>query len=139
MEQILTRCGYRCDLCLAYRPNIEQEPANQKRLSDGWFKYFGFRLPPEEILCDGCMSENPALIDQNCPVRPCVVEKRLDNCSQCNQYVCEKLAQRLVVYEEIQARFKMNIPDEDYVFFIQPYENKLRLEALRNEKRGVEK
>ena len=88
MDQILTRCGYRCDLCLAYRPNIEQEPTNQTRLSDGWFKFFGFRLSPEEIVCDGCMSENPTLIDQSCPVRPCVIEKGLDNCAQCDRYVC---------------------------------------------------
>ena len=23
MEPILTRCGYRCDLCLAYKPNVD--------------------------------------------------------------------------------------------------------------------
>ena len=58
MEPILTRCGYRCDLCLAYWPNITANPANRQKLSDGWFKYFGFRIPPEEIQCDGCMSEH---------------------------------------------------------------------------------
>jgi hypothetical protein len=41
MEEILSRCGYRCDLCLAYRPNVEKNPSNQQVLSDGWFKYFG--------------------------------------------------------------------------------------------------
>ena len=50
MEPILTRCGYRCDLCLAYRPNVAKNPSNQQKLSDGWFKYFGFRLPPSEII-----------------------------------------------------------------------------------------
>jgi hypothetical protein len=43
MEPILTRCGYRCDLCLAYKPNVAENPSNQQKLSDGWFKYFGFR------------------------------------------------------------------------------------------------
>jgi hypothetical protein len=51
MEEILTRCGYRCDLCLAYRPNVEADPANQQTLSDGWHKYFGFRIPAEQIIC----------------------------------------------------------------------------------------
>ncbi len=48
MEPILTRCGYRCDLCLAYRPNIETNPENRQILSDGWHKCFGFPIPPEE-------------------------------------------------------------------------------------------
>lgn len=131
MELILTRCGYRCDLCLAYRPNVEQNPANRQKLSDGWYKYFGFRLPPEAICCDGCMSETPRLIDQNCPVRPCVIEKGLDNCSQCEEYLCARLTERLVVLEEVRQRHGAEIPPEDYTCFILPYENRKRLDALR--------
>lgn len=131
MEPILTRCGYRCDLCLAYKPNVENNPANQQKLSDGWYKYFGFRIPPAEIVCDGCLAENPRLIDRGCPVRPCVLEKGLDNCSQCEQYVCAKLAERIVVYDEIKANFKADIPEDDYQCFLRPYENKRRLEAMR--------
>jgi hypothetical protein len=131
MEPILTRCGYRCDLCLAYRPNVEKNPSNQQKLSDGWFKYFGFRLPPESILCDGCMSENPKLIDSSCSVRPCVIERGLDNCAQCEYYVCEKIAQRLVVYEDIKQKAGGVVSEGDYQCFIRPYENKRRLKALR--------
>ena len=136
MEAILTRCGYRCDLCLAYRPNVESNPANQQKLSDGWFKYFGFRIPAEKIICDGCMAEHPELIDRSCPVRPCVIEKRLDNCSQCEQYICEKLAERIVVYEEVKNHIGTEIPDDDRLCFIRPYENKERLESLTAHKGG---
>jgi hypothetical protein len=131
MEPILTRCGYRCDLCLAYRPNVEKNPANQQKLGDGWFKYFGFRLPSESILCDGCMADNPRLIDNACPVRPCVIERGLNNCAQCEDYICEKLAQRLVVGEDIRQKAGGSFPEDDYQCFIRPYENKRRLEALR--------
>jgi hypothetical protein len=131
MEAILTRCGYRCDLCLAYKPNVEENPSNSQKLSAGWHKYFGFRLPPEKVVCDGCMSDDPALIDQSCPVRPCVIEKGLDNCSQCEEYVCEKLAERLVVYEEIKGRIGAEISEEDHLRFIRPYENRRRLDALK--------
>ncbi len=128
MEPILTRCGYRCDLCLAYKPNVAANPANQQKLSDGWHTYFGLEIPPAEICCDGCMTDNPQLIDRGCPVRPCVIEKRLDNCAQCDEYVCDKLQQRLVVYEDIVSG---DIPDDDYACFIRPYENKRRLDTLR--------
>jgi hypothetical protein len=131
MEPIVTRCGYRCDLCLAYRPNVEGDGANQQKLSDGWFKYFGFRLPPEQIVCDGCMAADPKLIDDSCPVRPCVMEKGLDNCAQCDQYACERLKERLVVYEDVRKRIDAEIPEDDYLCFIRPYENKRRLDSLR--------
>jgi len=64
MKAILTRCGYRCDLCLAYKPNIAKHPENQQILSDGWFKYFGFRLPAEVICCDGCNASSMCV--KNC-------------------------------------------------------------------------
>ena len=134
MNPTLTRCGYRCDLCLAYKPNVAQNPANQQKLSDGWHKYFGFRIPAPEICCDGCMTgDDPKLIDQSCPVRPCVIEKGLDNCAQCEEYVCEKLAERLVVYEEVRDRVGIEISEDDRLCFIGPYENKRRLDALSSE------
>jgi hypothetical protein len=132
MDPILTRCGYRCDLCLAYKPNVTLHPENRRILSDGWFKYFGFRILPEDICCDGCMAKNPQLIDRTCPVRPCVIERELDHCAQCNDYAgCAKLTERLVVYEQVRLRIGAEIPADDRACFITPYENKVRLEALR--------
>ena len=131
MQPILTRCGYRCDLCLAYKPNVDANPPNRQILSDGWHQYFGFRLPADAICCDGCMAEDPKLIDQSCPVRPCVIERGLENCAQCEDYICEKLTERLVIFEEVQHRVGFEIPEQDYVRFIRPYENKRRLDGLR--------
>jgi hypothetical protein len=136
MEPIVTRCGYRCDLCLAYQPNVEAHPEYQQILSDGWHTYFGFRIPPEEICCDGCLSENPALIDKSCPVRPCVLQRGLEDCSQCSDYGCGALRERLVDYEEIRWQVGREIPGEDYQRFIRPYENARRLEALRARRKG---
>jgi len=131
MNEILARCGYRCDQCLAFRPNVEANPSNQLTLSDGWHKYFGFRIPAEKIVCDGCMAENPCLIDKACPVRPCVLERALANCAECPDYVCEKLSDRLVEYEQLAAKTPHPIPAEDRARFIAPYENKARLDRLR--------
>jgi hypothetical protein len=129
MQAILTRCGYRCDLCLVYRPNVEKKPYNRQKLSEGWFHYFGFKIEPANIICDGCMSDTSILIDQNCPVRPCVIERGLDNCSSCDEYICEKLKQRIVVFEEVKNKIGKHISESDYICFIQPYENKRRLDV----------
>jgi hypothetical protein len=110
---------------------VEANIQNQQTLSDGWFKYFGFRLLADEIICDGCMTNDPNLIDKNCPVRPCVIEKRLENCSQCDEYVCEKLTERIVEYKEIRKRIGEELSKDDYVHFIRPYENKRRLDEIR--------
>ncbi len=131
MQPILSRCGFRCDLCLAYRPNVEAQPENRRALSDGWEKYFGFRIPPEEIVCDGCWSEHGRLLDQACPVRPCVADKALPSCAECDEYACERLRQRLVDADELAARAGAPIAPEDRERFIRPYENKRRLEQLR--------
>ncbi|NLZ03646.1 MAG: DUF3795 domain-containing protein [Phycisphaerae bacterium] len=131
MDEILSRCGFRCDLCLAYRPNVEANLAGRQVLSDGWHKYFGFRIPAEQIICDGCMAENAHLIDKSCPVRPCVMERGLANCSQCPDCPCAQLTERLVVYEELATRTPFPIPSEDRTRFIAPYENKRRLDQLR--------
>ncbi len=131
MEAILSRCGFRCDLCLAYRPNVETHPENRQALSDGWHQYFGFRIPPEEIVCDGCWAEDGQLIDKACPVRPCVAGRSLRSCAECGEYGCERLVQRLVDGEALAARSRAPIPPEDWERFIRPYENKRRLEQLR--------
>lgn len=62
MEPILTRCGYRCDPCLAFRPNVAERPEIGQVLSGGWHRYYGFRIPASEITCDGCMADDPTLI-----------------------------------------------------------------------------
>ena len=134
-KKILSRCGYRCDLCLAFKENIEEED-QRELLSDGWYEYFGFRIPKEEIYCEGCNNSDSLdadLIDNKCPVRPCVIKKEIENCSECEMYICEKLEKRLVTFVEISKEYGENIPEEDRKLFIKPYENKKRLEKMRSE------
>ena len=131
VDPILARCGFRCDLCLAYRPNIQGDPAARVLLSDGWYKYFGFRIQPEDILCEGCPSDAPTM-DSSCPVRPCVLSRGYSTCAQCGEYICSHLAGRIVTCSEIQLQTGEDITLEDYFLFIRPYENGPRLEALRN-------
>jgi hypothetical protein len=134
MDPVLARCGYRCDLCMAYRPNIEANPENSQKLSDGWFKYFGFRIPAEKITCAGCLSSDCETLDVGCPVRPCVIARGLDNCAACADFACDKLSERLVTVEDMQNKAGNPIGEDDRLNFILPYENKVRLDALRASK-----
>jgi hypothetical protein len=75
------------------------------------------------------------LIDKNCPVRPCVISKGLHNCAHCGDYICDKLLQRIVSREVLEARANRAFSDAEYQAFIKPYESKKRLDEIREELR----
>ncbi len=120
---IVARCGYRCDLCPAYRENVHG-PQDQQRTSDGWFKYYGFRIPPEQICCDGCLDERMEAhrIDRECPVRPCVMALGIDTCGACRRSECEHFKSREVTRESVEKRIRRPISPDDYRWFVLPYE-----------------
>jgi hypothetical protein len=133
MEEMIGCCGFRCDLCPAYRQNLSGEE-DQRRVSEGWFKYYGFRIPPENICCDGCLPENcpkPRQIDPHCFVRRCAGERGFPNCAHCDEYMCDELVKKMVNFDEIAARYGAPIPPEDYARFLKPYEAKKVLEEIR--------
>ena len=131
-NEILAKCGYRCDLCLAYKPNVERQD-QRSELSDGWYAIYGFRLDPEDIYCEGCVSsDNPTLIDKNCPVRPCVVSKAIENCAFCDEFVCEKHKQRGVSRADIENKLGRKLDEREYQIFVKPYEGEERLRKLRD-------
>lgn len=129
--KILSKCGYRCDLCLAYAPNIKQRD-QRKLLSDGWFRLYGFRIPAKDIYCEGCVSsDSPELIDKKCPVRPCVISKGLETCAQCPEYSCKDLKGRMVFRHEIEKKLECSLTEEEYKLFVRPYESKHRLDQIK--------
>jgi hypothetical protein len=129
MQEIISRCGYRCDLCPAYEPNIKSLDG-RKRVSAGWLKYFGFRTSPEEIGCVGCLNEGKQAYE-GCPVRPCVLERGLLNCAYCSEFGCDTLRPIMDFAEQLAERFK-DMPEEDYEMFVRPYEGRERLLRIRD-------
>lgn len=128
MAEILTRCGFRCDLCPAYEPNLTSF-ADRQRVSDGWLKYFAFRTRPEEVGCVGCLNGGRHAYE-SCPVRPCAMQRGLTNCAHCGEYACEKLKPILDFTEELMKKFA-GMPEEDCELFIKPDEGKPRLTQIR--------
>lgn len=58
---------------------------------DVWHKYYNLDIPIDKIACDGCRSKkkDAKLIDEKCPVRKCVVSRKIDGCFYCKDYPCD--------------------------------------------------
>lgn len=135
MREILARCGYRCDLCLAYRANVEKKD-QRAVLQAGWKKYFDLKFAVEAIICDGCLScsETARRIDTDCPVRPCATAQGLEHCGQCRDYPCARFEERRghtmdIARELAGASFKA----AEFRQCVRPYDNGTRLDSLRQE------
>jgi hypothetical protein len=131
-NEILTRCGFRCDLCPAFSGNIGKL-ADRQRISEGWYKYFGFRIPPDRIECVGCLNEGRHA-DSECPVRPCALERKVETCAHCPDFGCGKLKSRMEFAESVIPKFR-NIPKEDFDLFFRPYLSHERLDQIRGNKK----
>ena len=86
MNPILNYCGYRCDLYAAR----SDDPAVRQKMVDGWRKYLGHEHYTAEIVrCDGCRSKG-RVADQACQARPCAMERQVESCAYCDDFVCRK-------------------------------------------------
>ena len=91
MDKIFSKCGMRCDLCLLYRPNV-QEKDRREEICRVYGKMFeGYNPDPKTVICDGCSceAENHVLFDPTCKTRKCVVDKGLVHCGYCDRYPCD--------------------------------------------------
>jgi len=65
-------------------------------------KIFWSKVPPEETgVCVECLNEGKH-IDTECPVRPCALEKGVDSCAHCKEFICERLKFRVEYIEPLQ-------------------------------------
>ncbi len=136
MADIIARCGYKCNLCLIYRENLEKDERNRQVFRDGLEKYYDDKLTLEECYCDGCMtddSKNPVLITTDCKIRPCTISKGLQNCALCEHYPCQDIKKKFIERSKVEARYGAPIPEEASKLFIMPYESRKVLDRFRKE------
>lgn len=89
-ESNLGFCGIDCNACHAYLATQADDAARLAEVAKGWSSE-ELPLGPNDVLCDGCHSDRVAKFAPDCTTRQCGLEKRVSNCAQCGEYVCEKL------------------------------------------------
>ena len=133
---MLSACGFRCDLCPAFKQNISG-PEDQVALSKGWKKYYDIDMLPDQIICDGCratLAQGRELPARECETRNCVMERGLDSCGQCEDYLCKRRESLMAGVERISEKHRESISEEEYSLFFEPYESRKNLEELRRNK-----
>lgn len=48
----------------------------------------------DNVRCDGCRSDG-RLADTECQARPCAIERDVENCALCDDFVCKKVGHLL--------------------------------------------
>ena len=132
MKETISKCGYRCDVCPAYTGNIKSEE-DKVTVSRGWNRMFGFEIPPDGEECAGCHNEGRHA-DSGCPVRPCVIEKGVENCAYCADFECDALKTRTGFLDDY-LKSATEISKEDYERYVRPYASRDRLNRIRKNER----
>ena len=92
MARTIAACGLDCTECdirlAADDPEIAQATAR-------WFdRELGMELKFEDIRCDGCKGDRAKHWSPDCWILSCCVDdKGLEFCSQCEDFLCQKLTE----------------------------------------------
>jgi len=128
MDKMIAFCGLTCTECptfIATRKDDDEErkkvaelwskerkkiselwsKERKKKYGELWFKEYDSDIKPEDINCDGCLSEGDRLFNycKVCEIRKCGKEKGVKNCTYCDDYACEKLNKLLKMVSEAEA------------------------------------
>ena len=93
MKKIISICGNICSVCAAYIATNENSEVKRKETAKLWSKMYSSDISPEDIYCEGCMTEGGKKFNycKVCEIRKCGMEKGVKNCAYCGEYICDKL------------------------------------------------
>jgi hypothetical protein len=81
-KELLAPCGLYCGVCGVYMAHRDDNEKFKERLGTV------YGCSPEEIACEGCLSDNTFKYCKVCPVRDCVTQKNYEGCHQCDDFPC---------------------------------------------------
>ena len=90
-------CGLYCHTCPIYLTTREPDRSKKSKMIYEIIQMckdrYGIEYLNNEIICDGCTSDNGRLFIgcKDCKIRQCAIEKNIENCAYCNEYVCNLL------------------------------------------------
>ncbi len=94
MKKMVGYCGIICSDCPVLIATQKDDDEERKRVAEIFTRQYGKEYKPEDINCDGCISDGPRIFSycNVCEIRKCGREKKVKNCAYCSEYPCEKLS-----------------------------------------------
>ncbi|HYK89715.1 MAG TPA: DUF3795 domain-containing protein [Acidobacteriota bacterium] len=98
MSGLIAYCGLNCRTCQIYLATRVSDKEQQIRMKTDIARlcreHYGLEYEPEDITdCDGCAQGGRLFSGCSvCLIRKCAVEKSVENCAYCDEYVCANLA-----------------------------------------------
>jgi hypothetical protein len=90
MTKIIAPCGIICSDCSAYKATQTDDWEKLAEIAVQWSED-DTKYEAEEMVCDGCLGKRLNIYCATCSIRDCALDKDYTICSQCPEYVCEKL------------------------------------------------
>lgn len=102
---MIATCGLTCTECPAYIATKNEDTAALEALAKTWSGVYGTTLSSDDCTCSGCHSAVGPWMSHcaECEIRACGTEKGMENCSECAEYACNKLAKFLEFVPEAKA------------------------------------
>jgi hypothetical protein len=90
-RKMIVFCGLNCYECEAYRATRDDDMKKLANIAERWSIHDNTKYDPEDIICEGCLSERRSSYCKSCEIRECGSERSLSTCADCSKYPCDKL------------------------------------------------
>jgi hypothetical protein len=147
--ELVAPCGLYCGVCGVYYATRD----NNLKFLEKLVNVYKSNIPgmdslkPEDLLCDGCLSDRKSIFCRICAIRECVQQKGYEGCNECDIFPCrqidefpmpvgKKVILRTVPYWRQQGTQKW-IEDEEARYHCPDCSNKIFRGAKRCNKCGI--
>jgi hypothetical protein len=93
MDKMIGYCGIVCSDCPVFLAARKSDNTERKRVAKLFTKEYGRTYKPEDIDCEGCLSNSQHVFAYCalCEIRKCGRGSKIKNCADSIEYPCGKL------------------------------------------------
>ena len=91
-RKLAAPCGLYCGACSTYIARKRGDEAALDVVAKRITELRGWVIKSEEdLVCDGCLSSQLAIMCRRCAMRTCAIEKGITYCAQCSDFPCKTI------------------------------------------------
>ena len=77
--------------CFARDVRVHNDMKKLANIAERWSEHDNTKYVPEDIICEGCLSERRSIYCKSCEVRECGSERGFSTYADCSKFPCDKL------------------------------------------------